>query len=330
MIIFIKIWGYCSCMNSFRHSFVGGCSGTVRHVRCCFSTHLEALDFFFPLTLVLEIFSALALNVFSVTGHSHCWTEVKIQVQHNTSHLLNTQSKCYSIWDLFTPLTDLEALCCRFELDVRIFHEIKTTQYLHGQTPVLKLGNIDIAWEYALNTRDHACFVDMLHISPQVFDVILYFIHDHPVFHNNSNNPQAPIQTQLPVTMYWMGWYGNSASVKDIARIAGISEGSVDTLKVDAFEKCSVHIWALHLRNATAVVQEPHFVLHLWQCVTSCDYILTFCSCCQCAHTGVSASISLAAMGKWKDKDGPTAPKKTCKVSNIPPLPWTAERFKLV
>jgi len=35
-------------------------------------------------------------------------------------------------------------------------------------------------------------------------------------------------------------------------------------------------------------------------------------------------------MGKRKDKDGPTAPKKARKVSNIPPLPWTAERAKLV
>jgi len=35
-------------------------------------------------------------------------------------------------------------------------------------------------------------------------------------------------------------------------------------------------------------------------------------------------------MGKQKDKDGPMVPKKACKVSNIPPLPWTAERSKLV
>jgi len=35
-------------------------------------------------------------------------------------------------------------------------------------------------------------------------------------------------------------------------------------------------------------------------------------------------------MGKRKDKDGPTAPKKAHKVSNILPLPWTAKRSKLV
>jgi hypothetical protein len=82
----------------------------------------------------------------------------------------------------------------------------------------------------------------MLRVSPQVFDVILYFIHDHPVFYNNSNNPQAPVQTQLAVTLYRMGRYGNGASVKDIARIVGISEGSVENYT----EHCLVAIESLH------------------------------------------------------------------------------------
>jgi hypothetical protein len=39
-----------------------------------------------------------------------------------------------------------------------------------------------------------------------------------------------------------MGWYGNSASVKDIACIAGISEGSVENYT----EHCLVAIESLH------------------------------------------------------------------------------------
>jgi hypothetical protein len=68
----------------------------------------------------------------------------------------------------------------------------------------------------------------MLRVSPEVFDVILSFIHDNPVFHNNSNNPQAPVQTQLAVMLYRLGRYGNGASIEDVARISGISEGSVE------------------------------------------------------------------------------------------------------
>ena len=100
------------------------------------------------------------------------------------------------IWDLFVLLTDLEAMCRRFELDIRILKEIRTTRYLRARTPVLKLGNIDLTWEYAWDTRDHAHFVDMLHVLPQVFDVILYFIHNHPMFQNNSSIHKLMPQVQ--------------------------------------------------------------------------------------------------------------------------------------
>ncbi|KAG6880686.1 hypothetical protein C0992_003027, partial [Termitomyces sp. T32_za158] len=66
----------------------------------------------------------------------------------------------------------------------------------------------------------------MLRVSPIVFDTILTLIQDHPVFANNSNVPQASVEEQLAVTLYQMGRYGNAASVEDVARIAGISEGS--------------------------------------------------------------------------------------------------------
>ena len=67
----------------------------------------------------------------------------------------------------------------------------------------------------------------MLHVMPEVLDILLVLIRDHPVFHNNSNNTQAPVQTQLVVTLFRLGRYGNGASVMDIARQAGIGEGTV-------------------------------------------------------------------------------------------------------
>ena len=68
----------------------------------------------------------------------------------------------------------------------------------------------------------------MLRVSPQVFQALLQLIEDHPVFQNNSNNYQTPIETQLAVTLYQMGCFGNGASLEDIARISGSSEGSVE------------------------------------------------------------------------------------------------------
>jgi len=38
---------------------------------------------------------------------------------------------------------------------------------------------------------------------------------------NNSNHPQELVKVQLGVTLYRMGQYGNGASLKDIAHVAG-------------------------------------------------------------------------------------------------------------
>ncbi|KIK80388.1 hypothetical protein PAXRUDRAFT_122240, partial [Paxillus rubicundulus Ve08.2h10] len=50
-----------------------------------------------------------------------------------------------------------------------------------------------------------------LRVSPEVFQSILGLIDDHPIFYNQSGNPQEAIEVQLGVTLYWMGWYGNCA-----------------------------------------------------------------------------------------------------------------------
>jgi hypothetical protein len=68
----------------------------------------------------------------------------------------------------------------------------------------------------------------MLRVSPHVFDTVLSLIEHHPAFRNNSHYPQTPVEIQLSVTLYRMGRYGNGASVQDIARVAGCSEGSVE------------------------------------------------------------------------------------------------------
>ncbi|KIM50092.1 hypothetical protein SCLCIDRAFT_1187614, partial [Scleroderma citrinum Foug A] len=105
------------------------------------------------------------------------------------------------------------------------------TQYLQGRSPVLKSGTLHLAWEYAQSPADHHCFINMLHVSPEVFQVILSPIDNHPVFFNNSSHPQESVKVQLGVTLYRMGQYGNGASLEDIACVAGCSEGA-------EWEKC--------------------------------------------------------------------------------------------
>jgi hypothetical protein len=154
------------------------------------------------------------------------------------------------------PFTSLEAACQQFNVDIAIIHAIQETRYLGGRDHhVPKAGNMHLAWEYAEDPADHHRFINMLCVSPHVFNTIVALIANHPTFHNNSNNNQAPVEVQLAVFLYRMGRYGNGASVQDIARIAGCSEGSVENFTA----RCLTAVESLHdlfVRKPTAEEKE--------------------------------------------------------------------------
>ncbi|KIK14034.1 hypothetical protein PISMIDRAFT_117742 [Pisolithus microcarpus 441] len=128
--------------------------------------------------------------------------------------------------DLHQPHMTIEEAAQQLNLHISCILAIQQTHYLQGRSSVPRAGNFHVAWEYAQSPSDYHRYTNMLHVSPTVFEVILDLIQDHPVFSNNSNNPQTPVKTQLAVTLFHMGHYGNGASLEDIARQAGISEGS--------------------------------------------------------------------------------------------------------
>jgi hypothetical protein len=71
---------------------------------------------------------------------------------------------------------------------------------------------------------DH--FREILRVSPATFDKIVRKIQDHPIFYNDSNNPQIPVEQQLAITLYRFGHDGNAASQAAVARWAGGGKGS--------------------------------------------------------------------------------------------------------
>ena len=101
---------------------------------------------------------------------------------------------------------------------------------------------MQLVWDFAENPANHHCFINMLHVTPLVFQTILTLIKEHPTFTNNSNNAQAPVEQQLAITLFRMGQYGNGASVEDIAQQAGCAEGSVENFT----ERCFTAIESLH------------------------------------------------------------------------------------
>jgi hypothetical protein len=97
----------------------------------------------------------------------------------------------------------------------------------HNSIP--KAGNLHLAFIYAEDTDHHDPFIRMLCMTPQSFYHIISLIQDHPAFYSGSAwcGPQAPIDFQLAVTLYWLGRYGNGSGIADVAQTAGIAEGSV-------------------------------------------------------------------------------------------------------
>jgi hypothetical protein len=95
----------------------------------------------------------------------------------------------------------------------------------------------------------------MLRISPEVFDTLLYLINDDPVFQNNSACPQALVKTQLAVTLFWMGRFGNGASLEDLARTAGCSEGTVENYTGRCFQAIN-RLHNLFVRPLTTAEKE--------------------------------------------------------------------------
>ncbi|KAG0185619.1 hypothetical protein DFQ28_009064, partial [Apophysomyces sp. BC1034] len=54
-------------------------------------------------------------------------------------------------------------------------------------------------------------------MSRRAFSDILNLLKEDPVFHNESNVPQADVATQLMVAFYRFGMFGNDASVGQVA-----------------------------------------------------------------------------------------------------------------
>lgn len=89
---------------------------------------------------------------------------------------------------------------------------------------------------------DH--FRDILRVNPTTFDKIVDKIKDDPVFFNNSNNAQLPVEEQLAITLYRFGHDGNGASQAELARWAGGGKGAV----------------SLHTKRVMTAILRPGFM----------------------------------------------------------------------
>ncbi|KAF8142833.1 hypothetical protein K438DRAFT_1994543 [Mycena galopus ATCC 62051] len=192
-----------------------------------------------PDTLSVSFNGPQEPEYFTMTKKLNRWQTYREQVKQTyLTHSI--------LWDTLAPPDDdaglaLDEILANLTADIVALRAIDQTRYLRERNHIPKAGNLHIAWEYAQDPSLHPEFVKLLRVSPLVFNVIL-LIKDHPVFHNNSNVPQTPVDVQLPVVLYRLGRYGNAASVEDVARVAGIGVGTVELFT----DRCFAAIESLH------------------------------------------------------------------------------------
>ncbi|KAF7297512.1 DDE Tnp4 domain-containing protein [Mycena indigotica] len=110
------------------------------------------------------------------------------------------------------------------------------TRYLRPRHEVIKFSQFQLLTAFSQSAEDLHNFVNIVRISPFVFASIVTMIENDPVFQNNSQNEQTPVDKQLAVTLYRMGRYGNGGSVDDVARFAGVGHGSVTLFTSRCFD----------------------------------------------------------------------------------------------
>jgi hypothetical protein len=85
--------------------------------------------------------------------------------------------------DSITPVDELDAteFSSQVQSDAAVLMMLKDRRVLNPRQngPVPKQGNLQLAWEYAKNPKDHHHFTKMLRVSPFVFEVIYKLIHNH-------------------------------------------------------------------------------------------------------------------------------------------------------
>ncbi|KAF7349600.1 DDE Tnp4 domain-containing protein [Mycena sanguinolenta] len=93
------------------------------------------------------------------------------------------------------------------------------------------------------NTRPDL-FRQELRLSPRTFDRLVTKLADDPVFANDSNNAQMPVEDQLAIALFRFGHSGNAAALQKVANWAGVGKGTI----------------TLVTRRVMTAILRPHFM----------------------------------------------------------------------
>jgi hypothetical protein len=105
--------------------------------------------------------------------------------------------------------------------------ELYSQRYLADREEIPKTDEL---LHLLLHTYKHTrpeLFRSYLRIDPDCFDDLVTTISDDPVFHNDSNNAQMPVEEQVAIALYRFGHFGNAASTMKVALQFGVGYGTI-------------------------------------------------------------------------------------------------------
>ncbi|KAG2218787.1 hypothetical protein INT45_000324 [Circinella minor] len=114
-----------------------------------------------------------------------------------------------------------------------LFDKISSQRYLDRSQ---KIPRAPSRIDWLFNELDDERFTQEVRMSKDAFNMILDKIKDDPIFVSSGPKPQKPVFLQLLVTTRRLGFYGNGASIGNIARYYGVGDGTLFPL---ANEPCS-------------------------------------------------------------------------------------------
>ena len=151
------------------------------------------------------------------------------------------------IWNLFHPEITPEEAAQQLNLDISCILAIWQIRYLQADL-WLSQSPVHWIWHGSTSKMNLTTIVSqicsMLPLQSFRFCMISF---KNILYSAITQIIPKPHQTQLAVTLYCMGRYGNGASLEDIAQIAGISEGLLCSAMlracINVLLSSNNHIW---------------------------------------------------------------------------------------
>ena len=165
----------------------------------------------------------------SATGSGSSLSSVSSITSSLSSMSVNSDQSLGSLDSLdsrSSTCVDVEVLQLLLAKTAATLEEIECARVLNCPPPYPRSSQLSFLDNHRINRPDE--FRRLLCLCPDTFDTILTRIYDHPIFQNNSNNPQLDPAIQFAVFLNHLGHYGNRSGPSDVADWTGFSVGMIE------------------------------------------------------------------------------------------------------